>query len=273
MTDITKPISIRDYLDFEEKEARDNRARWTHEFESFCALGDLYQLLASTIKITQKELDLPVRLFLAVESQMYGVVSQLLRRRTTDALTLTRRAIEATGVAYRIWTNPELAETFISAYPDVEKTGDPKQWRASQTYKEEFSSAKLFSQEGPVWERLKITYAVLSAMASHAGPGVLKDQEDRDLQRYMHFVNPDEEDCRRHWFWIMGFYYEMLRVFLRILQNQLAEAILSSLEKDLIAWREWNAAQFEKADKDAASLGSKDKRVLCPEEIRFLFSS
>ena len=210
---------------------------------------------------------------MAVESQMYGVVSQLLWRRTTDALTLTRRAIEATGVAHRVWTDPYLADVFFHAYPDVQKTGDAKQWKPSQKYRDEFKSSKLFAPDGAVWERLRIAYEVMSAMASHAGPGVLKDQESKEQQRFMHFVNPDEKDCRRHWYWIMGFYYEMLRVFLRILRDQVDAVVLSNLENDLITWRDRNAAQFQGTDKSEASGESRNSLVLTPEQVRFLFSS
>ncbi len=55
MTALVRPISIKDYLDLEDKEASDNRTRWAREFKSFCELGDLYQVLASSIKITKKE--------------------------------------------------------------------------------------------------------------------------------------------------------------------------------------------------------------------------
>lgn len=71
----------------------------------------------------------------------------------------------------------------------------------------------------------------------------------------------------------MGFYYEMLRVFLRILRDQVDAAVLSNLENDLITWRDRNAAQFEGTDKSEASGESRNSLVLRPEQVRFLFSS
>lgn len=273
MAELIKPISVKDYLEFEEQETKRLQARWKAELDSFSALGDLYGLLAANIKVSAQNLILPCRLFLAVESQMYGVVSQLLRRRMTDALALTRRAIEAAAAAYLVWEKPALAEVFLNAYPNVNMADDLKQWKPSKKYKEEFSTQKLFDHDGEVWNRLRSTYQVTSAMCSHAGPGVLKDQENRNQQLYVHFVHPDEGEGRRHWYWIMGSYFEMLRVFMRIFREQLERTFLGQLEKDIIGWRDKSAKQFDERTRQSLEGTLKDSSpILRHEQVKFLFS-
>ncbi|WHZ13928.1 MAG: hypothetical protein OJF52_000763 [Nitrospira sp.] len=272
MAELIKPISVKDYLEFEEQETKRLQARWKAELDSFSALGDLYGLLAANIKVSAQNLILPCRLFLAVESQMYGVVSQLLRRRMTDALALTRRAIEAAAAAYLVWEKPALAEVFLNAYPNVNMADDLKQWKPSKKYKEEFSTQKLFDHDGEVWNRLRSTYQVTSAMCSHAGPGVLKDQENRNQQLYVHFVHPDEGEGRRHWYWIMGSYFEMLRVFMRIFREQLERTFLGQLEKDIIGWRDKSAKQFDELARQSSKDTLKDSSlILRHEQVKFLF--
>src|SRR5262249_24321060 len=156
--------------------------------------------------VSQRTMLLPADLFLVVKNQMFGVVSQLLRRRLSDAQALTRRAIEATAAAYRLWEHPELAEVLAAAYPDVKKTGDKKQWKPSKCYKEEFSTTKLFDPPGETWERLKTLYEVFSAMASHAGPGATTSHEFREKIRYAPFLAPKEEDIRRTWHTLLAAY-------------------------------------------------------------------
>ena len=126
MARLVKPISIKQYLEFEEKELVLSRDRWAPEFDAGCTLADLYQNLTSGMKVSDKIHRLPARLLLEVESQFYGIVSQLLRRRTTDSMMAVRRAIEACAVAHRVWQNPKLLEVFFKAYPNVEKHSDPR---------------------------------------------------------------------------------------------------------------------------------------------------
>jgi hypothetical protein len=103
----------------------------------------LFKTLCLVTKISKAEV--PVlgsssKLFLVVMSQMYGVVSQLLRRRVVDAEALSRRAIEATATAYRLWRKPELSKGFDNAYPNAGDDASAKQWRPSGEYKEKFNS-------------------------------------------------------------------------------------------------------------------------------------
>jgi len=70
-----------------------------------------------------------VELCLVVANGLHGVTSQLVRRRVVDAYALTRKAIEVVGVARRASESRELLQTFLAAYPNVSRQGDPTQYR------------------------------------------------------------------------------------------------------------------------------------------------
>jgi hypothetical protein len=169
---------------------------------------------------------------------MYGVASQMLRRRLTDALALTRRAIEATATAYRLWKNPQLIEVFLTAYPNANETNHPKQWKRSRQYSQEFSTHKLFNEPGDTWDRMRVYYEVFSAMASHAGPGATIHHEFRGRQRYLSFLPSNDQDIRRSWYYLLAAYMDMWKVFLHILRGACPVPVVEMLERDFITWRD-----------------------------------
>lgn len=229
---------LKDYLETERKAEEESREHWRPEFELFCELGDLYTRLGHAIEVSDSHTLLLADFYLVVESQLFGVVSQLLRRRLTDALALSRRAIEATAVAYRLWKEPKLVEIFFSAYPNVAKTGHKRQWKPSNKYRNEFSTSKLFGQAGKTWEHLKTSYELFSVLASHAGPGATLGHEMRDKQRYAPFLAVDDKVIRRTWYSVLTAYMEMWKVFLHILREKCAASTVDMLEKDFVAWRD-----------------------------------
>ena len=272
---VVKPHNFQGYLDFEANEVEKSKQMWQPEFVKFCALADKYLILTSGMKIDNSQVRLPARLLLEVESQMYSIGSQLLRRRVTDAMVGLRRAIEATGVAYRVWKNPSLAEVFFNAYPWAEQQDHPKQWKTSEDYRREFNSGKLFGEEGEVWNSLKIGYQVLSAMASHAGPGALSGQEIQEGYYFSHFVETNDKEIRRSWYYSISMLWAILRVFFTILRQSIPVHVAGSLEADVISWRNSIESQMrerapwmDRTDGPPSPLGL----ILTPHQIGFLLS-
>lgn len=238
-------MGLIEYLDVQRARAEESRIRWRQEFDLFCELAEFYERLCAAIKISDKKVKIPSELFLVVIKLMYGVASQILCGRLSDADMLTRGAIEATAISYRLWKNHELIEIYQQAYPNIGKTEDPSQWKLSKAYYKNFSTGKLFDQEGETWDTLKHFYGMCSAMATHAGPGALASHETRKNTRFLSFLEVDEEDIKRHWYSLMAAYYEMLKVYLRILRGSWAGPEVGIFEKDLIAWRDKTGAMME----------------------------
>jgi hypothetical protein len=136
-------MSVIEYLEAERKAVEESQSLWQAEFTLFCTLADLYEQLLTVVKVDCQRIALPAELFLATLNQMYGVASQMLRKRIGDAHELTRRAIELTSTAYRLWQHPELSPVYLQAYPNLSTTGHPKQWQPSAIYKQEFSTGRL----------------------------------------------------------------------------------------------------------------------------------
>ncbi len=104
MAMIEEPGGLTKCLEQEGKAVQTSCSLYRQEFELFCQLAELYERLGVLAKMPRAEVSISAsssKLFLVVMSQMYGVVSQLLRRRVLDAEALSRRAIEATSTAYR----------------------------------------------------------------------------------------------------------------------------------------------------------------------------
>src|SRR6185436_15262778 len=99
MTTIEEPRGLKKYLESEERATKTSHTLHGVEFELLCELAEFYERLGGLSKISSQEADRlasPTKLFSVVMCQMYGVGSQMLRRRILDAEGLTRRAIETT---------------------------------------------------------------------------------------------------------------------------------------------------------------------------------
>ena len=88
-----------------------------------------------------------------------------------------RRAVEAAGVAHRLWKHPELTQVYNEAYPNINEDNRPKQFRPSDRYRQEFSAIQLFSGDSSALQTLGSFYELFSAGASHAGIGALAGQK------------------------------------------------------------------------------------------------
>lgn len=109
-------MKLMDYLDGERRAAQGCQLQYKAEIELFAQLVDLFDRLRAAVTVREERALVPGHLLVVVQNQLYGVVSQIIRRRVTDAKALTRLAIEATGSARRIWDDPSLAEVFVNAY-------------------------------------------------------------------------------------------------------------------------------------------------------------
>ena len=105
------------YLDKDAAVVETSRQEWEPEYNALSRLVDIFRRMSQLVVVKDKNLSLPSQLFLVVLNQSYGVASELLRRRTTDAQGLMRRAVEAAGVAHRLWKHPELTEVFNEPIP------------------------------------------------------------------------------------------------------------------------------------------------------------
>ena len=242
------------YLEQEGKAVQTSCSLYRQEFELFCQLAKLYERLGVASKISKAEV--PVlgsssKLFLVVMSQMYGVVSQLLRRRVVDAEALSRRAIEATATAYRLWKKPELSKVFDNAYPNAGDEASPKQWRPSSEFREKFNTSTLFSEPGEVWVYLRSIYDSFSAISSHAGPLATAFIQERNGAVEIQFIEADNSTVRLAWNYMLDAYWEMLRVFLQILRGSANPAAIVALEQELTEWKEKAAYVLKKRDNEA----------------------
>ena len=177
----------------------------------------------------------PAKLFQVVMCQMYGVASQLLRRRILDADALTRRAIEATAIAYRLWRHPDLCDVYEDAYPNHHKEDDPKQWEPSSKYRKAFKLKKLFSE--PEWGDLRSVYDAMSAGSTHAGPLATAFHIQEDATVLLDFIERDNGVVRTTWNSMLNLYSEMLMMFLRILAGSAEPIAITAFEQDLRKWR------------------------------------
>ena len=245
MAAIEEPHGLKKYLEQEGRAVEVSHQLHEPEFELFCELADFYERLRKLCRVPSKEaarLASPAKLFQVVMCQMYGVASQLLRRRILDAEVLTRRAIEATAIAYRLWKHPELCDIYESAYPNHEKEHDPKQWRPSYNYNETFKLDLLFSEPEGVWAYLRSVHDALSASSTHSGPLATAFHVEKDGTVLLQFIEPDHGMVRLTWNTMLDLYRELLMVFLRVLRDSAEPATIRTFEQDVGGWRNKSAA-------------------------------
>ncbi len=226
------------YLAKDQRAIEHTRQHFGPELAMMSRLDAIYLRLSELVEIGNEKLNLPAQLLLVVRNQLRGIVSALLRRRTTDAQALTRRSIEATGIAYRAWNNPELATVFNEAYPHILEEGHPKRWRASKKYWEKFNSGQLFLGQGESWKRLKEYYAIFSAAASHAGLGALIRQ--RYEEGYLRMPQRETKgfEVARSWLAITLLHWDMLKVFLTIMRPAIKKGDPKMIEQEMSIWFE-----------------------------------
>jgi hypothetical protein len=237
------PMSFHEYIKKETEVAERSAEEYRPELEAFAELAGFFERLAGTITIAERRALIPGELLLVVTNQMFGAGSQMLRTRGTDALALTRRAIEAAAIAYRIWQHPELAEVYANAFPNHANILDPHQWHSTKEHRQQFSTTKLFDQPGDVFAGLKAMYGLTSAMASHAGIGALAGHRDgHGAERVATFLGGDPREITDNWYTLMAVYTDIFKVFVRIMRGNAADAAIDLLVQDFLSWQDRTAA-------------------------------
>lgn len=240
MAPIEEPRGLKKYLEKESHAVEVSHRLHGPEFELFCELAEVYERLGMLCRMKSQEADRlasPAKLFQVVMCQMYGVGSQLLRRRILDADALTRRAIEATAIAYRLWKHPELCDVYENAYPHHHKEDHPKQWEPSYRYNEAFKLDQLFSEPEAVWGYLRSVHNAVSAGSTHAGPLATAFHVQRDGTVLLQFIESDNGLVRMTWNTMLALYSEILMLFLQILRASAEPAAITAFEQDLRGWR------------------------------------
>lgn len=203
------------YLEKDAAVVETSRKEWEPEYTALSRLVDIFRRMAQLVVIKETNLSLPSQLFLVGLNQSYGVASELLRRRATDAQALMRRAVEAAGVAHRLWKHPELTQFFNEAYPHINDDNHAQQFRPSNKYRQEFSSSQLFSGDSSALQTLGSLYELFSVGASHAGLGALTGQRWKDSVLALSVRETNRGEIGRAWHSVITAYSEILRVFSR----------------------------------------------------------
>ncbi len=211
---------------------------WEPEYLALSHLVDIFRRLSDLIVIKDPNLNLPAQLFLVVLNQSYGVASELLRRRTRDAQALTRRAVEAAGIAHRLWKHPELIQVFNEGYPHMNDSKHPKQFRPSDKYRSEFSYPQLFSGDSSTLQTLGSLIELFSVGALHAGLGALGGQQWKEGVLKLSVRETDRVEIGRAWHSVIGAYWAMLRVFFAILKSSVQDGMAEAVELDMKNWLE-----------------------------------
>lgn len=228
------------FLENENNVASSSKEIWGGELEAFRQLGDLFLELDKYSRpveghLTQHE-QISHIMLLTVQHQMFSVVSQLLRTNKNDALALTRRAIEATAIAHRIWGKPSLVDTFLTAYPHIGDDHHSKQWMPGNKYDKAFKTKELFSPTDPILKRLGTIYETICAGALHAGPSVLLNLRSQDGKTYLVANEADPEELDKWWCRLLLIYLDAIRIFFEILGEKLKPEGKQWFEKKLEIW-------------------------------------
>jgi hypothetical protein len=238
MSDFEIETGLTGYLEKDAAVVEISRKEWEPEYTALSRLLDIFRRMSQLVVVKEINLNLPSQLFLVVLNQSYGVASELLRRRTTDAQALMRRAVEAAGVAHRLWKHPELTEVYNEAYPYINDANHPKQFRPSDRYRQEFSAIQLFSGDSSALQTLGSMYELFSARASHAGIGALTRQQWKDGILALSVRETNKVEIGRAWHSVNTAYWEILRVFFAILKSAIPDGMAAAVEADMKQWLE-----------------------------------
>lgn len=235
---IEKPKHLSDYLEQEIQINEQCRERWGPELKAASDLALLYDRLTVMVRIKEPLILKMADLFLLAQSQLFGAISLLLRRRRSDAELLTRRAIEAAAMTNRLFRHPELLETFVRAHDGILARKDPRQWQPSKSFKKAFSTGALFSEPAEFWNTLRLDYDMLSVMAAHAGLGATTAQVTVEQQRRLSFFETDDKDLDRAWYHQLAIHWALLRVFFVSLKGTTDSSMANLLGTDILGWRD-----------------------------------
>ncbi|MEK6762381.1 MAG: hypothetical protein AABY96_06665 [Nitrospirota bacterium] len=236
MSDIEIDTGLTGYLEKDVAVVEASRQEWESEYNALSRLVDMFRRVSQLIVVKDTNLSLPSQLFLVVLNQSYGVASALLRKRTTDAQGLMRRAVEAAGVAHRLWKHPELIQFFNEAYPNINDDNHPKQFTPSHKYRHEFSSSLMFPSDGSVLQTLGSFYDLFSVGASHTGIGALTGHKWKDGVLALSVRETNKVEIGRAWHSVITAYWEILRVFFAVLRSSIPDGMTAAVEANMNHW-------------------------------------
>ena len=190
-----------------------------------------YKLLKTLIQDSKipsdQAIEINILLFLSCCYQFTIACLALLRGHFTDALQVTRRAIESCAIAHRIKKQPHLAKVWLDAYKSEQ---DYKQ------YKSEFKPSSLFPSTHPILKKLYNKYDVYSKKTHSSivsmidrikkrkkGPGISQ------IIFYYYECDPNNHNkINEPFFDIIDSHIEILKVF--------EEVFKEAIDHDRIKW-------------------------------------
>jgi len=236
MSSIKIETGLAGYLAKDSGVVKASLEEWALEYKALSRLVDIFRRVAQLVDIKDTNLHIPAQLFLVVLNQSYGIASELLRRRTIDAQALARRAVEAAGIAYRLWNHPNLIQVYNEAYPNVNEDGHPGQFRPSNSYRTEFSAAKIFPEEIEAFQPLRGLYELFSVGATHAGLGALGPLKWKDGVSSLSEREIDKVEIGRAWLSVIAAYWIILRIFFRVLKSTMTDGMSMAVEAEMKEW-------------------------------------
>lgn len=255
MIELAKQLT--DYLDQEIKINEECRKRWNAELKAATDLALLYEKLTVFTRVNDPLTLVLADLFLIAQSQLFGAVSLLLRRRRSDAELLTRRAIEAAAMTNRLFRHPDLLDIFARAHDDIKAKSNPQHWQPSREFKKHFATRLLFSEPEEFWETLRIDYDMLSVMAAHADLGATTTQVTVEQRRVLAFFETVDTDLDTSWYHQLAIYWALLRVFYNSLKDTGDKSMAAVLSAEILKWRD---AAFELLKRRVPRMADQSKK-------------
>jgi len=136
------------------------------------------------------------------------------------------------------WKNPDLIEVFNEAYPDINDSNNPKQFRPSKKYRQEFKYDQLLSNDSSALQTLGSLIELFSVGASHAGLGALFGQQWKDGELRLSQRETDKVEIGRAWHSVITAYWQILRILFAILKPTIRNGMADAVEADMKAWFE-----------------------------------
>lgn len=114
---------------------------------------------------------------------------------------------------------------------------DSKRFLPSRKYVSAFGSRALFGGKGDDWAKLYVAYGLLSATASHAGPGAMVTHQLKG-QRISGSPFASDEELRETWSPMFAIYKTIWRAFFEMLSGSGDKMVMEGIDIDFMGW--WN---------------------------------
>ena len=210
--------TLREFLDQEEGVSSQSSKKWADELVLFCELEELFALYCNYAYPADAPQAYCSILALDIHTQLFGVASTLLKRRTRDAFLLARRSIESAAIAQRLSEHNELVEVFLEGLPNLYEVKHPRQFRRSSRFTEEFKVWKCLQNVGDIGSFLNGAYEMLSVYATHVNRTLLEELAKSDYDESSGMINMEviqssDKKVTIAWHYLMIIYGQMLELF------------------------------------------------------------